>query len=379
MSNGSAPNKIGKSSRRLDSVPTVGVEEELLLVDPGSGHPVPKGADVVRVAKAAGFEFSMELTQCQVETVSPVCSTAAQLRNSLVEHRRGAATAASSVGATVLAVAVPPVVPHEFPITDTPRYRKIGERFGAIAHEQGICGAHVHVEVPDRETGVAVSNHLRPWLPMLLALTANSAIYRGVDTGHASWRSVLWSRWPSAGPPPYFESASHYDRIVAMMCESGVMVDVGQVYWDVRLSENFPTVEIRCSDVPSTVDETVLHATLVRAAVMTALAEIEKGDVAKQLAPEIVRAAYWKAAHDGLSGDGIDMATGDTVSAIVLLRRLVERIRPALEKLGEYEQVVTALRDVHAHGNGATTQIRTLRRRNKIADVLAEVARRTVS
>ena len=140
-----------------------------------------------------------------------------------------------------------------------------------IAHEQGICGCHVHVAVPDREAAIQVGNRLRPWLPLLLAVTANSAIYRNTDTGYASWRSILWQRWPVAGPPPQFDSADEYDAVVRQLLDTGAMLDDGMVYWDVRPSANFPTVEVRVADVPATVAETVLFAALVRGAVMTAL------------------------------------------------------------------------------------------------------------
>ncbi|MCV7200908.1 YbdK family carboxylate-amine ligase, partial [Mycolicibacterium peregrinum] len=162
------------------------------------------------------------------------------------------------------------VTPHAFPVTDAPRYRRIGAQFGMIAHEQGICGCHVHVRVPDRAAAIYVSNWLRPWLPSLLALSANSPLYRNADTGHASWRSVLWSRWPAAGPPPFFTSPEDFDRTVRLLVDAGVILDEDMVYWDVRPSADFPTVEVRVADVPATVAETVLLATLIRAAVMTA-------------------------------------------------------------------------------------------------------------
>lgn len=108
----------------------------------------------------------------------------------------------------------PPLGPLPRAVTDTPRYRWMAERFGSLA-DQVICGCHVHVSVPDRDVAVQVSNHFRPWLPALLSLTANSPIIAGTDTGHSSWRHVLWARWPSAGPPPQFRSADHYDAVVA--------------------------------------------------------------------------------------------------------------------------------------------------------------------
>ena len=271
-------------------------------------------------------------------------------------------------------------MPHQFPITDTPRYREIADKFGMIAHEQGICGCHVHVAVPSREAAIRVSNRLRPWLPLLLALTANSAVYRNTDTGYASWRSVLWARWPSAGPPPHFDSADEYDEVVTMLQHAGAMLDDGMVYWDVRPSANFPTIEVRVADVPATVAETVLLATLIRASVMTALDDERRGEGIPRLAPHALTAAYWKAARDGLDGQAIDLVESHaSVPARVLLMGLVDRVRPALEALGDYDMVSEELARIAEQGNGAMRQRRVWRRRGEVADVIAEAATATLS
>ena len=155
--------------------------------------------------------------------------------------------------------------------------------------------------------GVQVSNRLRPWLPLLLALTANSAIYRNADTGHASWRSVLWARWPSAGPPPHFDSAAEYD---AACDDAATPARCSTTAWSIGTfgpSANFPTVEVRVADVPATVAETVLFATLVRALVMTALADGERGEPVPPLAAHVLKAAYWTAARYGLDGERVDL------------------------------------------------------------------------
>ncbi len=262
----------------MASHPTVGVEEEFLLVDPDTGEPVARNEAVARFAAANGVELQLELTTCQIETTTDVANTTEELRTQLTRLRRIAAEAAEADGARLLAVGLPPTVPHEFPITDKPRYQQIATRFGMIAHEQGICGCHVHVAVPDRDAAIRVGNRLRPWLPLLLGLTANSAVYRNTDTGYASWRSILWQRWPSAGPPPHFESADEYDAVVKMLQDGGAMLDDGMVYWDVRPSATFPTIEVRVADVPATVAETVLLAALVRACVMTALDAEQRGE-----------------------------------------------------------------------------------------------------
>lgn len=359
--------------------PTFGVEEEFLLIDPDVGEPVPLNWTVAEHAARQGVELELELTSCQVETTSGVASSSADLRRDLIRLRRVAADAAQASGAQLLAVALPPTLPHEFPITDKPRYRQIGERFGMIAHEQGICGCHVHVAVPTREVAIQVSNRLRSSLPLLLALTANSAVYRNADSGHASWRSVLWARWPSAGPPPHFESAADYDATIAMMLDTGAMLDDGMVYWDARPSANYPTIEVRVSDVPATVGETVLFATIVRALVMTAMDEEERGEALPPLSPHALRAAYWKAAREGLQGDLIDLVDSDVLKpAPVLLNDMVDRLAPALNILGDYEMVKAELARVVADGNGAARQRRAWHRRHDASDVIEEAALATM-
>ncbi len=272
----------------------MGVEEELLLVS-ASGRPLPRSKAVA--AGAEGVDVELELTRAQVELNSPVCETSDELRGQLIQMRSRLAKSAAEEGAQLLAIAAPPGGDAAQLVTKKPRYQEMEARYGQLAREQGVCGCHVHIDVPDKEAAIRVSNHLRPWLPALLALSANSAVYLGADTGFSSWRSIMWSRWPCSGPPPYFESAEHFDALVAMQLGTGSIMDERMVYWDVRPSTHLPTVEVRVSDVPLTVDETVLHATLVRALVMTAL---DDGGLGPKLEPEVLRAAYWLSARDGL-------------------------------------------------------------------------------
>ena len=365
----------------MADLPTVGVEEEFLLVDPRTGEPAPRNTEVAAEAENRGVTLDLELSSCQVETTSGIATTSAGLTEDLIRLRRTAAEAAQAAGVRLLALALPPVTPHEFPVTDTDRYRRIGEQFGMVAHEQGICGCHVHVQVPDRAAAIHASNWLRPWLPSLLALSANSAIYRNADSGYASWRSVLWRRWPVAGPPPFFSSPEEYDRTVRMLVDTGVILDPNMIYWDVRLSASFPTVEVRVADVPATVADTVLLATLVRAAVMTALDEqCLGGGSAVRLPPAALRAAYWKAAHDGLSGHTLDLIDGrGAVPAREQLDTLVRRVRPALDALGEHDRVVAELDRIVAQGNGAMRQRAAWRKRGETADVIEEAAAATLS
>lgn len=364
----------------MPSHPTIGVEEEFLLADPASGEPVGRNVDVAGHAMDHGVKLQLELTTCQVETTTDVLGSSRELRDQLLRLRHVAADAAEASGARLLAVGLPPTVPHAFPITDTPRYREIAARFGMVAHEQGICGAHVHVAVPSREAAVRVSNRLRPWLPLMLGLSANSAVYRSADTGYASFRSVLWARWPSAGPPPLFDSVDEYDAVVSMLRRAGAVLDDGMVYWDCRPSANFPTIEVRVADVPATVDETVLLAMLIRGAVMTALEEERRGEPVPPLTPHALKAAYWKSARDGLDGEALDLMEGHGCApARILLSRMVEHMRPALEAVGDYDAVTDGLDHVVEQGNGAMRQQRAWNRRHDVADVIAEAAAATLA
>lgn len=358
---------------------TFGVEEEFLLVDPGTGLPVAKNVEVARTAAGLGVDLQLELTGCQVETSTGVHTDSAKLATELRDLRCGIADCAEQNGATLLAVAVPPTVPDKYPVTDTPRYQRIATAFGMLAQEQGLCGCHVHVAVPDRENALQVSNFLRPWLPLYLALTANSAIYRGMHTGFASWRSILWRRWPSAGPPPHFDSAAEYDSLVAMMLASGSILDPKMVYWDVRPAVSFPTVEIRVSDVPATVEETVLLATLVRATVMTAQDALARNISAPPVSDEVLRAAYWKAARTGLDGDAVDPVHGRILPVRDLLAELVGYVGPALDELGDRQLVADSLAAVLARGNGAMRQHNAFRAHHNVGDVVTELTAATLA
>ncbi|GAA1555212.1 glutamate--cysteine ligase [Kribbella hippodromi] len=322
-----------------------------------TGDPLPRSKAVVDEL-GDDLDVTLELTRAQVEINSPVCSTADELHTALTSMRSALASAAADEGGRLLAIAVPP---HGRPaqlVTKKRRYQQLAARYGQLAREQGVCGCHVHVDVPDREAAVCVSNYLRPWLPVLLALTANSPVYLGQDTGFASWRWLMASRWPCAGAPPYLKSAEHYDQLVALHLAAGTLMDEQMIYWDVRPSSHLPTVEVRVSDIPLTVDESVLLATLVRALVMTAL---EAGGVGADVDSEVLHAAYWLAARDGLPGDGVDVLGAESMPMSQLVERMRREIEPALEELGETELVRDGIARALQGGNGAMKQRRAFR------------------
>jgi carboxylate-amine ligase len=335
----------------------VGVEEEFLIVDPVTRAVVPTAEAVVaRARDRLGERVAGEITKFQVETRTEPCHTLetlyAQLRHARAEVAAAAAaegTRLVATGSPVLGQLVPP------PITEGPRQDQGNATFRGLHDEVTICAVHVHVELPDRDRAVLVSNHLRPYLPTLLSLAANSPYWAGRDTGYASWRAVSWQRWPVAGPPPYLTSAQQYDQLIAVLLEAGALVDTGTVFWDIRPSAHLPTLEIRVADVPVTAEESALLAALVRAIVVTVLPAVQAGDPGPVIPAELMRVAYWRAARDGLGGDGLDLDTGRLVPAVKLADRLLQAARPALSD-SELKRVTGWLNQLVAGGDGATRQ-----------------------
>ncbi|MFI6130830.1 glutamate--cysteine ligase [Micromonospora sp. NPDC051141] len=361
------------------SVPRLGVEEEFLVVDAAHRGVVPEAATVVdRARPALGPRVDGEITKLQVETRTDPCRSLDVLHAQLVDGRAAIQSAARSAGLRVLASgspvlgrAVPP------PVTEGPRQDRGTATFRGLHDELAICALHVHVEQPDRDRAVLIGNHLRPHLPALLTLTANSPYWSERDTGYASWRTITWGRWPVAGPPPYLTSAKQYDDHVDALLEAGALVDHGTVFWDLRLSTRHPTIEVRVADVPLTAPESAAFAALVRALTVVAGEAVDRGDEGPRPAPELMRLAYWRAARDGMGGQGIDVATGRPLPAATLAERLVERARPALDEAGDRERVEGWLAGLAHGGDGATRQRDARASRGRLTDVVDTIARHT--
>ena len=200
-------------------------------------------------------------------------------------------------------------------MTGQPRYRELARRYGPVVAKAGTCACHVHVGVPSRDLGVQVLARLRPWLAPLLAVTANSPIADGHDTGWASWRYPIQTRWPTAVPPAAWPDAAAYDTAVRRLIGRGAALDEQNVYFLARLSPRYPTVEVRVADVCLDVGTAVLLAGLTRALVATALAEARRGTPAAAAPARQVTAALAAAARQGLAGAAVDPFTGQAVDA----------------------------------------------------------------
>ncbi|MEV8453093.1 glutamate--cysteine ligase [Streptomyces sp. NPDC052095] len=358
---------------------TFGVEEEFLLLNPGTGRPAALAPLVISdAAPAADGTLTEEITRFQLEAATPVCRSAGQAHRHLAGARHALADAAQRLGLGLVAVGCAPHgAPAALPLTDRPRYQRIGNRFGALVESYTVCGCHIHVGMPDLSTALAVSNHLRPHLPTLLALSANSPFYQGQDTGHASWRNVLWSRLPSAGPPPMYRTIDDYHHAVDALLSGGAALDRGMVYWFIRPAPRLPTLEIRVADVAATAEEALLLALLVRGLAATALQAVADDRPAAEVPDQVLRLALWRAAHDGLEGSGLDTATGALTPARALLDRTFKAAQPGLDATGDIALVAGLIDRLLRCGSGAHRQRAAHARDGRISDVTSLLIEQT--
>ncbi|MEU9981552.1 glutamate--cysteine ligase [Streptomyces sp. NPDC050856] len=361
---------------------SVGVEEELLLVDPESGEPRALSTAVLAIAAKESRDgenaFEKELQAQQLEFATHPRTDMGELGAEIRRWRAEAARHAGEVGAAVAALATSPL-PAGPAVSEGKRYRWIQEHFGLTAQEQLTSGCHVHVSVESDEEGVAVLDRIRPWLAVLLALSGNSPFWQGSDSGYASYRSRVWGRWPSAGPVEIFGSADRYHQQVSDLVGTGVLHDEGMIYFDARLSRNYPTVEVRAADVCLDASTTALIATLTRGLVDTAAREWREGVPPARHGVGLLRVASWRAGRSGLDDELIDPLTMLPAPAEHVVRALLDHVADALDDNGDLayarEGIARLLRD----GNGARVQRDLLNRTGSLREVVAACVRRTQS
>ena len=331
------------------TVRSVGVEEELLLVEPQTGQPRAVAGTVLQAAQAAAESgdsagagaaghdaagtLDFELQQQQLETNTRPCRGLEDLGREVRRCRAWAAEAAQQAGVRVAALATSPV-PAEPELVAKSRYQKMAREFGLTAQELLTCGCHVHVEISSADEGVAALDRIGPWLAILLALSANSPFWQGRDSGYASFRYQAWNRWPSSGPTAAFGAAEAYQDTVAQMVATQTVLDSGMVYFDARLSQHQPTLEIRVADVCLHAEDTVLIAALARALVETAARDWREHKPAPPRRAEVLRLAAWRASRSGVDDALLSPVTGRPEQASAVAAMLLDHVRDALADAG---------------------------------------------
>jgi carboxylate-amine ligase len=371
-------------------VRTVGVEEELLLVEQQTGAPTAiaerllqrwtSDADADPSAEAdqvfAGA-IKGELQQQQIEIDTAPCSRLTDLGHQIRAWRRRADQLARTSAGRAVAIATSPlsVSPEMMPST---RYRAIADRFGLTTAEQLTCGCHVHVSVDSSAEGIGVIDRIRIWLPVLIALSANSPFWQGCDSGYASYRSRVWQRFPTAGPTDPFGTVAAYRARVAALLASDVPLDEGMIYFDARMSHRYPTIEVRVADVCLAAADTVVLAGLVRALVETAARSWAGGEPAPELPTDLIRMASWRASRSGLAGQLLEPYTGRPRPASDVVEALFAHVRSAAVDLGDEDDLHAGLERLRVRGPGASWQRNGYAASGSLRQMILQAADRTL-
>jgi carboxylate-amine ligase len=364
---------------RTEAMPealTMGVEEEFFVLDPATRAAVPGGESIMCHLNNQGSNgdvfrrFDLERQLCMIEGRTAATRSLGQVRSQLRRLRAEVGDAATETRQSILAAGTSPILDwRQQRRSPNLRYPSLAGVYGQVGREFCICGCHIHVGVADQEMAVQVLGRLGPWLPAILALSASSPFWMGLDTGYASYRALVWARLPVTGIPEPWHSLDAYRATVRLLIESGVIVDASHAYWDVRLGTKHETVEIRIADMCTTVDETVMLAGLCRALVRTCLDEVASDCRVPEVPRELLVGAKWRAARFGLDDCLIDALARESVRATVLIERLLTYVRPALEEAGDWHEVWELIEAVRSDGTSAQRQRRAFARGQRLEDV----------
>lgn len=293
-----------------------------------------------------------EFLASQLEYSSPVFTEASVALRSIGTFRNCLADAAAGHGVVAVGVGLPFTTDERPIITDDDRYRNIRSGIRGLIKDHQMNAMHVHVGIDSRDQGVRALNTVRVWIPTLLALSVNAPFWRGEETGFASWRSILARRWATSGCPPYFQDAEDYAERTAQIVKVGAAADQGAIAWGARLSEKYPTIEIRVCDSQLDAESTIFLAVLMRALVETAAGSCGADDQSS----ELLDAALWKAARDGLSNTLVHPLSAELASAHDVVSDLLRYVRPALESNGDFQLVDEGVALRFRDGTGAHRQ-----------------------
>lgn len=360
---------------------TLGVEEEYQLVDADTGALRPVNDVVLDTAeRTLGESVHPELLRSQVEVSTSVCTSLEQVETELLELRRQLNAAAARYGCRLGAAGTHPTAQwQDQEVTPSERYLEMAGEYQQVALETLIFGCHVHVGIDDPELRIAAMNRIRPWLPVLLAISGNSPFWAGRDTGYSSYRTMVFRRWPGTGMPESFSGNGEYERVVATLVQAGALEDATHLYWDVRPSARFPTLEVRIADVCLTVPEAVTMAGLIAAMAVTAERDLTAGRRGDETRHELLEAAVWRAARYGLGGQLIDVTAAALRPAADVVGTLMATLRGALEEAGTWDRVSAGVEETVGGGTGAARQRAVYRRTGRMGDVIAYIADQTAS
>jgi glutamate---cysteine ligase / carboxylate-amine ligase len=342
---------------------TLGIEEEYLLVDPQTGDLAPAPDALMTACRdALGDSVSPEFLRCQIEVGTPVSADIAEARGHLAHLRRTVARIAGEYGLAPISASCHPFADWRDQFhTDKDRYHQLSRALGAVSRRMLICGMHVHVGIPSPAQRIDLMNQLTYFLPHLLALSASSPFWQRSDTGLASYRTTVFGGMPRTGFPPQFGGWDEFERSVQVLVDLGVIEDSSKIWWDLRPSSRFPTLETRVCDASPRLDDTVTLAALNQATLRMLWRLSRQNQRWRQYDPFLLGENRWRAARYGLAEGPIDFGAGRIIPFAQALEDWLALIAQDADALGSQPQVARA-RDMVSGGGSAARQRAVLSR-----------------
>ncbi|WP_420415203.1 carboxylate-amine ligase [Roseibium sp.] len=338
---------------------SIGVEEEYLLVDLASRKIASSPPPELFAACENALEgrVSPEFLQCQIEVGTPVCTTMDEVRSELSYFRKTIGAEAARHGLAPIAASTHPFADWtEQPHTDKERYNDLARVMQVVAKRLLICGMHVHIGIEDPELRIDLCNQITYFLPHLLALSTSSPFWRGRVTGLRSYRLSVFNELPRTGLPPRFDSHEGYRRTIDTLIQAGAIEDATKIWWDLRPSDRFPTLEMRITDVCPCVDDTVAIAALFRCLCRMLYRLRRANQRWRQYSGFLLAENRWQAQRHGSTSELIDFGLKKSIAFRELIEEIIELVAPDAEFFG-CEAEIAHIRKIVERGTSAERQL----------------------
>jgi carboxylate-amine ligase len=338
---------------------SIGIEEEYLLVDKESRDltPEPPAALLAKCEEALRGQVSPEFLRSQIEVGTKVCKSVHEARDDLVHLRSTVGDIASEFGLAPIASSTHPFAQWQSQHhTDKERYNVLAKDLQHVARRLVICGMHVHVGIEDDELRIDLLGQAAYFLPHLLALSTSSPFWQGTETGLKSYRLSVFDELPRTGLPHSFSSFSEYERTIELLVSAGLIEDASKIWWDMRPSARFPTLEMRITDVCPLVEDAVAIAALYQCILRLLYRLRRQNQRWRQYPPLLIRENRWRAQRYGIEQGMVDFGKGAIVPLDELLEELFELVAEDAEHFGTTAEVQHA-RTILKRGTSADRQL----------------------
>ena len=340
---------------------TIGIEEEYLLVDRVTRHVAsePPAAMLEECEARIKDLVKPEFLKSQIEIATPVCKSVGEARDNLAWLRGTVAEIADKCGLAPIAASTHPFSSWtEQKHTDHERYHVLARDMQAVARRLMICGMHVHVGIDNDELRIDLVNQMAYFLPHLLALSTSSPFWQGDNTGLKSYRLSVFDELPRTGLPERFDSYGEYQRHIEVLTNAGLIEDATMLWWDVRPSHRFPTIEMRITDVCTRLDDAAAIAALF-VCILRMLYRLRRDNQRwRAYAPMLINENRWRAQRYGLDEGLVDFGKGEIVPFADLIEELIALTREDAEALGCADEL-NHVREIVRDGTGAHHQLET--------------------